>query len=244
MKLTKNLELAEKISQNRKVYFVKNNINPARVFSAEIVHGNEIAIIDNNKGKIIKDADGLISRNKDVYLSITSADCLPIFLFEPKKEIIGMIHAGWRSLEKNILSNTVEKIKNLGGTPENILIGIGPAICQKHYEVGLEVAEKFEKYPEVIRKKDGKTYLDIKKIAERQLIDLGLEKQNIEISPECTYELPERYFSARRDSSLTNCPTDNIIKSQRIEKYRDQQLVRDKKEVEAMMAVIGINKIL
>ena len=48
-------------------------------------------------------------------------------------------------------------------------------------------------------KKDGKIYLDIKKIAQLQLLELGIKKENIEISPECTFELPKKYFSARQD---------------------------------------------
>jgi YfiH family protein len=200
MKLTANPALEEKISQNRNQYFSKHNINPKTVVSAGIVHGNNVVVVSNDdKGKVIVGADGLITSSKNIYLSITSADCLPIFLFEPEKKIIGMIHAGWRSLEKGIASNAVEKIIKLGGRPENILVGIGPAICQEHYEIDPDVAEKFAKYSDALDKNREKIYLDIKKIAQLQLLELGLQKKNIEISPECTFELPEKYFSARRD---------------------------------------------
>lgn len=252
MKLTDNPVLAKKIFRNRKGYFLKNNIVPQKVVSAEIVHGNKVIVVsEKDGGKIISGADGLISQNKDVFLSITSADCLPIFLFELKGEIIGMVHAGWRSLARlesarqaeNILANAVEKIKKLGGIPENILVGIGPAICQKHYGVGPEVAEKFAKYPEAIKKESKKIFLDLKKIAQLQLLGLGIRKENIEISPECTFELPEKYFSARRDSPLTNCPAANDKQSKDNNKLCNQQLVRGKlKEIEAMIAVIGMKE--
>jgi copper oxidase (laccase) domain-containing protein len=116
-------------------------------------------------------------------------------------------------LSGNILSNAIGKIKSLGGTPENILAGIGPSICQKHYEVGPEVAKKFEKYTSVIKIEHEKIYLDLKKIAKLQLLKQGLIDNNIEFSPECTFELPEKYFSARRDRP---------------------------EEIEAMIAVIGM----
>lgn len=213
MKLTSAPLLKKRISANRENYFVKNNIDPKNVVSAEIVHGKKLAVVhEKDSRKIISGVDGLITQNKNIFLSTTSADCLPIFLFEPEKKIIGMIHAGWRSLEQGIASNAVEKIIKLGGRPENILVAIGPAICQKHYEVGLEVAEKFKKYPEAIKKEGGKKYLDIKKIAQLQLLELGIKKGNIEIGSECNFELPKKYFSARRDKP---------------------------KEVEAMIAVIG-----
>ena len=214
MKLTNNPALSEKIFQNRKVYFLKNNIDLAKVVSAEIVHDNKVVVINEKNGEgVILNADGLITRSKDIYSSITSADCLPIFLFEPEKEIIGMIHAGWRSLEKNILTNAVSEIKKLGGLPKNILAGIGPAICQKHYEVGQEVAGKFEKYQEAIKRENNKLYLDLKKTTRLQLLELGILKKNIEITPECTFELPKKYFSARQNR---------------------------KREIEAMIAVIGM----
>jgi polyphenol oxidase len=222
MKLTNNPDLEEIIFRNRKNYFIKNNIEPRKVISAEIVHRNKIAIVDSNDNeKIITGADGLLSQNKDMFLSITSADCLPIFLFDPEEEIIGIIHAGWRSLaslksarqEKNILANAIEKFKTIGGKPENILAGIGPAICQKHYEIGPGVAEKFAKYPGVIKRDSKNLFLDIKKIAKMQLLALGISNKNMEISPECTFEFPEKYFSARRDKP---------------------------REVEAMMAIIGM----
>lgn len=216
MKIVNDSELMRVNEANRQKFFKANNIRQNILVSAEIVHGNEIDVVKKTGGgKVVKNADGLITQSKELYLSITSADCLPIFLFEPKKEIVGMIHAGWRSLEKNILANAVGKIKEIGGKTENILAGIGPAICQKHYEIGKEVASKFEKYPGVVEKENKKLFLDIKKIAEIQFLELGLNKYNIEISLECTFELPEKYFSARRDK---------------------------KKEIEAMMAVIGMNK--
>jgi len=225
MKLTNNPNLAEKISQNRNAYFLKNNINPEKVVSAGIVHGNKIAVAHKKDGrKIISGADGLLTQEKNLFLSITSADCLPIFLFDPKKKVVGIVHAGWRSLFENIISSATKKIRdNFQSNPQDILVGIGPAICQNHYEVGPEVAEKFKKYPEAIRKENEKIYLDLKKIAELQFAEAGIQKKNqpktdrpradIEISPECTFELPEKYFSARRDSPA---------------------------EIEAMIAIIGL----
>ncbi|MFA5926494.1 MAG: peptidoglycan editing factor PgeF [Parcubacteria group bacterium] len=216
MKILKDKEPMKKNESNRNIFLEKCGLGYENLISAEIVHGSNVQIIaKKDGGKIVSGTDGLITKSKDIYLSITSADCLPIFLFEPEKGIIGMIHAGWRSLEKNIIRNAARKMKDLGGKPENILAGVGPAICQKHYEIGPEVAKRFENYPETVKNGGDKIFLDIKKIAESQLLDSGIKKINIEISKECTFELPEKYFSARRDKPKT---------------------------IEAMIAVIGIKK--
>jgi len=211
-----NPGLLEANLKNREIFFKKFGLDSKMVANGELVHGENIGLITKeNAGERISGADGLVSREKKVFLSFTAADCLPIFLFDPKTEIVGIVHAGWRSLEKGILSNAIKIIKDLGGTPENILTGIGPAICQKHYEVGQEMAEKFAKYPEVIKKDGNKIFLDIKKTARLQLLETGIREKNIEISPECTFEMPKKYFSARRDNPA---------------------------EIEAMVAVIGMKK--
>jgi copper oxidase (laccase) domain-containing protein len=72
MKLTGNPALAEKISRNRKAYFLKNKINPAKVVSAEIVHGGKVSLVNEKDGdEIISGADGLITQNKGIYLTMT-----------------------------------------------------------------------------------------------------------------------------------------------------------------------------
>jgi YfiH family protein len=213
----KHSKLIDNNVRNRQNFLNLLGIEAEDIAYAELTHSSNIRIVNSkNDSGIVDNCDGLITGKKNLFLSVTAADCLPIFLFEPEKEIVGMIHAGWRSLEKGILSNAVKKIKDLGGAPENILAGVGPAICQKHYDVGPEVAEKFKSLGNLVSKFDsGKIYLDIRKIAQLQLLELGFRKDNIEISPECTFELPEKYFSARRDK---------------------------KKGVEAMIAVIGMKE--
>jgi hypothetical protein len=216
MKLLKNIGSDHSNLRNRKIYFQKIGVPFSRLVSAETIHKNKVAVVSKNEAKkTIKGADGLVTGKGGVYLSITSADCLPVFLFDSQKKIVGMIHAGWRGLETDILANTIKKIKELGGTPEKILVGIGPAICQSHYEIGPEVAKKFAKYSQALKKENRRIFLDIRKVAELQLLELGLREENLETSPECTYELPEKYYSARRDKS---------------------------KEVKAMMAVVGLKK--
>ncbi len=200
---------------NRKRFLEKKDINPDFLISAEIVHGNSIEIVSvKDSNKVIAGVDGLLTNEKNIFLSVTVADCLPIFLYEPVKSVIGIIHAGWRGLEKDIAGVTVNKMKRVFGCePENILIGIGPGICQKHFEVGEDVAEKFKEYSEAILREDKKIFLDLRKIAAQQFLRQGVAKNNIEISPECVFELSDKYYSYRRDKSG---------------------------EIEAMMAVVGM----
>jgi hypothetical protein len=200
---------------NRKRFLEKKGINPDFLISAEIVHGSSIEIVSaRDSNKVIAGVDGLLTNEKNIFLAVTVADCLPIFLYEPVKNVFGIMHAGWRGLEKDIAGVAVNKMKSVFSCkPEDILIGIGPGICQKDFEVGGEVAEKFIEYPEAILREDKKIFLDLKKIAAQQFLRQGVAKNNIEISFECVFELPDKYFSYRREKS---------------------------KDIEAMAAVIGI----
>ena len=202
MKLSGDCLRDKEISKNRKKFLNKLGVDSNSLVSANLIHGNTIqTVTTSNAGKTIAKTDGLITDNKNLFLSITVADCLPIFLYDFKKEIIGLIHGGWRSLAKDILPLAIRKLTNdFNSKPGNILTGIGPGISQCHYEVKEDVLAKFKSFPtHIFTRRNGKTFLDLKKIAEFQLLNSGVKKGNIEISPECTYCFPNKYFSYRRD---------------------------------------------
>ncbi|MFH1188225.1 MAG: peptidoglycan editing factor PgeF [bacterium] len=210
-------------TQNRNAFLQTLHINPSSVVSADLVHSNTVYIAkEQDKGNIIPVTDGLLTNRKNIFLSVTAADCLPIFLYDPQKEIVGLVHGGWRCLSQNILSHTIEKIKNIfNSDPKNIIVGIGPGIAQCHFEVTQDFFKQFPSIPQdCIKKTENKTFIDLKSVTQHQLISLGIPKKNIEINQECTYCLTDKYFSYRRDG------------------YNPQT-----KEIDTMMAVIGINNI-
>ncbi len=202
MRLDDNSE--NSIIENRKKFLERLGINPDLIVKTKLIHGKEIKIVTRKDcGKIIQNNDGLITSEKDIFLSITAADCLAIFLYDFKKEIVGLIHGGWRNLAQGILHLAIEKFRELGSQSQNILAGIGPGICQKHFEVKRDVLAFFEFFSSAILLEKGKIFLDLKKIAKIQLLNFGLKEENIEINPECTFCLPEKYFSFRRDRPKT-----------------------------------------
>jgi hypothetical protein len=109
--------------------------------------------------------------------------------------------AKFRNLAQNILESAIEIFKDeFKSNPQNILAGIGPGISQCHFEVKEDVVTKFKPFlPETLIRKNGKMFLDLKKIAKIQLLNLGFKEENIEINPACTYCLADKYFSYRRD---------------------------------------------
>lgn len=186
--------------KNRRDFLRKLGVKPEQVVSAGLVYGSHIAVVDReDAGRHIPKTDGLLTQSKGLFLALTVADCLPVFLFDPEKEVVGLIHCGWRPLAKEILIKACAKMSEEFGTNlEEVLAGIGPGICQKHYEVKSDVGVRFAKCKDCIKEKNKKLYLDLRGVAKTQLQACGVRSSNIQISAECTYELKDRYFSYRR----------------------------------------------
>jgi len=170
---------------------------------SEQVHGNNVIIvkqsdIDLNSGfKIFKNVDGLVIKEKNVFLVIKTADCIPILFFEPITGIIGVAHAGREGTRLNIVKSAIQKIVELGAKIDSILVEMGPAISQKHYEVTQKIFQQF--VLEIgIPQKERK--LDLKKVIISQLIKEGIPEKNIINHKICTFE-DENYFSYRRDKT-------------------------------------------
>ncbi len=178
---------------------VKNNIeivrqlaNADKIFTINQVHSDLIIKYGDN----IKDADGVYTKEKCVFLGIRFADCVPIVFMDIKQKIIMVVHAGWKGTHLGIAEKACEILFDEGCNPDNILVSIGPHICKNCYEVKEDVASKFGSCS--IKKKDGKIFLDLEKANIVQLEGMGIKKENIESMGICTYENRD-FFSYRRD---------------------------------------------
>lgn len=190
-----------KVLINRKMFFSKIKIDLANVVSAEAVHGNKIKVVNRqDAGKVIKNVDGLITDSKKVFLAVTVADCLPIYLFDSKTKVIGLLHAGWRGLEKNIIENAIKAmIKKFKVKLAHLEVWIGPYIKSCHYRVRNDLINKFSNYPEALIIKNNKYFIDLACIAKQKFIDTGVNNVNIKISLKCAHCLKDKYYSYRRD---------------------------------------------
>lgn len=137
------------------------------------------------------DADALITTSPELWISIRTADCLPILLADPSAKVIAAVHAGWRGTVEKICPKTVREMVDLGAELSSIRAAIGPGIGWCCYEVGPEVSPHFGA--------EGRTCIDLAEANERQLLEAGLKLDNIWISKQCTRCEPESFHSFRRD---------------------------------------------
>src|SRR4030066_989183 len=110
-------------------------------------HGNKVIRADKRDlGKIIAGADGLVTNKPGVNLMIRVADCLPILVYDPKNQVVGAVHAGWRGTVGGGAKNLIKKFVNyFKSDPGKLLVGFGPCIEFCHYSVTTDRASKIKK---------------------------------------------------------------------------------------------------
>jgi hypothetical protein len=186
---------------NRKKYLNKIGLEYENLVSAKLEHGNQVKIVkvwEASTG-FVDYCDGLLSQQEDVILSVTVADCFPVFLFDPNQKVIGILHCGWRSVAKDIIEKALKKMqKNFGCQLNQILVGIGPGIQKCHFEVEKELKKEFSAYQNFFTIKNGKLFLDLNAIIVEKLISGGILKKNIKNFKECTF-CNDKFWSYRRD---------------------------------------------
>ncbi|MEP7284536.1 MAG: peptidoglycan editing factor PgeF [Chloroflexota bacterium] len=152
-------------------------------------------------------ADGMVTDVPDLPLLMRFADCVPVLFYDPKKQVIGIAHAGWRGTAAQVVVNTVRVMQSAyGSDPADIQAAIGPSIGPDHYQVGPEVVEAVEQSfgsteGLVSRAEDGSAYLDLW-AANRLALERAGVKQ-IEVAGLCTVEHVADFFSHRGEHGKT-----------------------------------------
>ena len=202
------LDFSENISADVKALF---SLNPLKYSREEIAHNLEInaknlAVPEQVHSGVVEFArcpgmypvaDGLVTQDPDIILTLKVADCVPIFLHDPSKNIIGLVHSGWRGTVKNIVLNAIQLMEKNGTETGDIRCILGPAIGICCYEVDGGVAKKFDDKAKV-KMEERKWRVGLHEQISLQLASVGVQKKNIRSSDICTYE-SQGYHSYRRD---------------------------------------------
>jgi polyphenol oxidase len=169
-------------------------------------HGKEVKIVETIcSQQELEGIDALITREKNLCLCISTADCVPVFIYDPIKKVIALIHAGWRGTVAGITGKTIRcMVREFGVNPEDLIGVIGPSIALNDFEVGDEVYDSFEKNGfemsaiSFFNEKTHKHHIDLWQANIELLVACGVNKRNIEVSGISTFQYCNDYFSARR----------------------------------------------
>lgn len=153
--------------------------------------------------------DALLLTNKQQGVYLNFADCVPVILYDKNANIGAISHAGWRGTVARIVPKTVEKMLSYSKSDiSNIYAIIGPAISDCCYEVGEEVVNAIKSsvndFSGLITYKNNKPFVNLKKTNARQLLEIGVHKNNIDICPYCTCCRNDLFFSYRKENGTTS----------------------------------------
>lgn len=192
-----------------------NEIGTDKLYFPYQTHKDKIALIDadfllkkkEEQQQLLYGVDALITNQKNVCIGIGTADCVPILIYDPTNHVLAAIHAGWRGTAERLPEKVVsEMVSTYGSLPKDLLVGIGPSISQKNFEVGDEVViafrdAKFDIEKIGVRNKvTDKYHIDLWLSNQILLEEQGICKENIEIAGLCTFERNDLFFSARRQT--------------------------------------------
>ena len=192
----------EAIRRNREALCGLLGITDDRLLMPHQVHKAEIAVIDEQRDIDLEGYDALMTNVEDVCIGVSTADCIPVLLYDPRQRAVCAVHAGWRGTVMRIVEQSIARMTEVYGTsPHDLIAQIGPGIHLESFEVGDEVYQAFEDagFPmEKISKKYEKWHIDLPECNRLQLIAAGVPDAHISVSPVCTYMQADTYFSARR----------------------------------------------
>lgn len=201
----------DKVEENYKRICNVLNMNHKNVVLSNQVHDTKIKLVtkeDAGKGMIkesdIIGIDGLITKEKDIPLVTFYADCVPLFFYDPVKEVIAAAHSGWRGTKEKIGKKMVETMEEeFGCKKEDVVVVIGPSICQDCYEVSEDVVLEFqevfkEETSLFVKAKENRKYnLDLWKVNSMILKEAGILDEHMSLPNLCTCCNPELLFSHR-----------------------------------------------
>lgn len=166
-----------------------------RAVHAYQVHGARV--LEHRMGPegllIADDADGHVTAASGTLLTVSVADCVPVFLVAPERRVVAALHAGWRGVAAGVIEAGVDLLRrSYGVAPDALHVHLGPAICGECYEVGPEVHEALR-----LPRPDGNMPVDLRKTAARRAEAVGVRGDRITVSAFCTRCGDSPFFSHR-----------------------------------------------
>lgn len=200
----------ERVRENYRRFCAATHTDPARIVMANQVHGVTVRRVTEGdiKADLLADtpfeADGLVTDVSGLTLAVFSADCVPILLFDPVKNIAAACHAGWRGTAGAIAAETVAAmVSDYGCRRENLRAAVGPAIGPCCFETDADVPRAMEKglgplaQPYIQDLGGGRYRVDLKQLNGAILRRSGLTADYLDISDACTCCRHQRYWSHR-----------------------------------------------
>ena len=192
------------------------------IFRTSQCHGNSVYVLQNPNISIDKvsqfKADAIVTHLPECSIMVLTADCVPIVIYDPVKHVTGVVHAGRLGTQKKILSVTIEMLsREYGSRPEDLIVGMGPAIRGCCYEVGEDCIWPFIKMDsgksEIVKITNKKKFfLDLPEANRREGREAGVLNCNIYADGPCTFCENQRWYSYRKEGNTGRLITMTMLR--------------------------------
>lgn len=190
---------AAHVAANRHLLATLLGIDDQRIIIPHQVHGTEIYRVDTPQQSVVEGVDAVMTDVPQLCIGVSTADCIPIIIYDEQHHAVCAIHAGWRGTVKRIVHVAVCAMQETyGSIPSQMRAVIGPGISLANFEVGDEVYQQFVDAGfdmSVISRRYAKWHIDLPLCNRLQLEKAGIT--DIYLSGICTYQQHNDYFSAR-----------------------------------------------
>lgn len=206
------------VAANRELLCDLLDIEPSHLILPHQTHSTRVKHIDEaimslsplQRTAVLEGVDALITSERGVCIGVSTADCIPVLLYDPVHQVIAAAHAGWRGTVGRILVETLsEMFRTYQTSASDLRVAIGPGISPEAFEVGDEVYETFAsagfpmerlavRRPSIRNTAEQSWFIDLWEANRMQLEARGVLPENIYLSGICTYQHVDEFFSARR----------------------------------------------
>lgn len=189
------------VVESRKSVADALHISADRIAMPRQVHGTDIWVVKETCFLEVPEADAVITNVPNMLIGVSTADCVPVLLYDKEAHVASVVHAGWRGTIARIVQKTIFKMQEEFGThPSDIIAAIGPSISPEAFEVGEEVASVFAEsgFSDCIVVGFAKPHVDLWKTNVLQMLKVGVKEENIDCTPLCTFNNDHILFSARK----------------------------------------------
>lgn len=199
------------VSQARSTLCGELGIAVERLILPHQTHGCDVLCIDEQfmllpneeQTELLYAKDAVVTDVRNLCIGVSTADCVPVLLYDAVKGVVAAVHAGWRGTVACIVEKCIAAMRErYGVSPADVRAVIGPSISLEAFEVGDEVYDAFAAaaFPmeRIARRMGGKWHIDLWEANRLQLLACGVREESIEVSGVCTYTHCDEFFSARR----------------------------------------------
>lgn len=183
-----------------------------RLYYPHQVHGKDILAVDEaftalphaEQLAALDGVDAIITNVPGIAIAVTTADCVPVVLYDTEHRAVAAIHAGWRGTAQEIVRHTIERMTALYSTNlAHLQAGIAPCVGVETYEVGNEVVDALRSVGYGVEsmcirnRSTGKMHIDLAAANTDLLLRCGVELEHIEVCGICTHRNSRDFYSVR-----------------------------------------------